>query len=394
MKTLKLMTLALFALAAGAIAQAQEIQNFRRAVQASPELTAESVTFRLAADYATVVSLQASWAVGEDGSKTVKMEKGEGGIWSITLPRPAPELYTYTFIVDGVGMLDPSNIFVQRDGTRYMSAILVDGGYADNYKESSHAGNIEHVWYYSATNDMTRRMYVYTPYGYDRNNKSKKYPVLYLLHGGGGDEDAWSTLGRTQQILDNLIEQGKASPMLVVMPNGNPNQYAAATLMIPVKTDIKKYPSNFDNYDSLVADIVPFIEKNYNVIKDRKGRAIAGLSMGGGQSFYVGFRNLDKFANIGIFSSGLLGGAYAGREAFDPEAQMPGLISTPEKFNRLDALYLSCGESDERLKGIEEFYNQLKDLGFKNLYYETYPGGHEWHVWRRNLSSFVQKIFK
>ncbi|MBO6045865.1 MAG: esterase [Bacteroidales bacterium] len=391
-------TLAAAALLAAATfgLQAQELQNFQRPQPVvSPELTAETITFRLRADYATEVSVHASWmGYSPEAAKAGKMTKGPGGVWSVTFPRPASELYTYTFTVDGVSTLDPANIFVQRDGTRYMSAVLVDGGYADNYKECKHPGNVEHVWYYSATNDMTRRMYVYTPYGYDRNDKKTKYPVLYLLHGGGGDEDAWSTLGRTQQILDNLIEQDLAVPMLVVMPNGNPNQYAASTLGIPVKEGIPAPRSTFDNYDSMVADIVPFIEKNYNVVKDRRSRAVAGLSMGGGQSFFIALRNVDKFANVGIFSSGLIGGAAANMDPFDPEVQMPGLISTPEKYNRFDVFYLSCGEQDNRITGNTEFYEKLKGLGYKNLVYETYPGGHEWHVWRRNLSSFAQKIFK
>ena len=370
-------------------ASAQEIFNFGRQAVVSPELTEETITFRLVANYATEVGIQASWA----GYGVQPMTKGERGVWSITMPRPASELYTYNFVVDGISTLDPSNTFVQRDGTRYMSAVLVDGGYADLYKEATHKGNLEHVWYYSAENDMERRMYVYTPYGYDAKGK-KKYPVLYLLHGGGGDEDAWSTLGRTCQILDNLIEQGKAVPMLVVMPNGNPNQYAASTLQFPVKQDVRQYASGFDNYSSLVADILPYVESHYNVIKNRTGRAVAGLSMGGGQSFYIGLRNIDVFANIGIFSSGLLGGSGAGQAAFDPEAQMPGLISNPAKYNKLDLFYISCGEQDNRIGGTKEFVDQLNALGYKNVFYETYPGGHEWKVWRRNLSAFVQKVFQ
>ena len=370
-------------------ASAQEIFNFGRQAVVSPELTEETITFRLVANYATEVGIQASWA----GYGVQPMTKGERGVWSITMPRPASELYTYNFVVDGISTLDPSNTFVQRDGTRYMSAVLVDGDYADLYKEATHKGNLEHVWYYSAENDMERRMYVYTPYGYDAKGK-KKYPVLYLLHGGGGDEDAWSTLGRTCQILDNLIEQGKAVPMLVVMPNGNPNQYAAATLQIPVKQDVRQYASGFDNYSSLVADILPYVESHYNVIKNRQGRAVAGLSMGGGQSFFIGLRNIDVFANIGIFSSGLLGGSGAGQAAFDPEAQMPGLISNPAKYNKLDLFYISCGEQDNRIGGTKEFVDQLNALGYKNVFYETYPGGHEWKVWRRNLSAFVQKVFQ
>ena len=388
MKSVKLFLFSFLALAAGSLS-AQEIANFGRQAIVSPELTAETITLRLAADYATQVSVQASWA----GYGAQPMTKGERGVWSITMPRPAPELYTYSFIVDGVSMPDPANIFMQRDGNRYMSAVLVDGDYASLYKEADHRGNVEHVWYYSGDNDMERRMYVYTPYGYNPKGKTK-YPVLYLLHGGGGDEDAWSTLGRTCQILDNLIEQGKAVPMLVVMPNGNPNQYAANTLQIPVKQNVKQYRSGFDNYDSMVADIVPYIDSHYNVIKNRKGRAVAGLSMGGGQSFFIGLRNIDVFANIGIFSSGLLGGTGAGQAAFDPEEQMPGLISNPAKYNKLDLFYISCGEQDNRIGGTKDFVDQLNALGYKNVFYETYPGGHEWKVWRRNLSAFVQKVFK
>ena len=366
---------------------AQEI--FSRQSVVSPELTEETITFRLNANYATEVSIQASWA----GYGAQPMTKGEGGIWSITMPRPAPELYTYNFIVDGVLMPDPANIFMQRDGTRFMSAVLVDGDFASLYKEATHKGDLEHVWYYSGENDMERRMYVYTPYGYDPKGKTK-YPVLYLLHGGGGDEDAWSTLGRTCQILDNLIEQGKATPMLVVMPNGNPNQYAASTLQIPVKQDIKRYASGFDNYASMVSDIVPYIEKNYNVIKNRKGRAIAGLSMGGGQSFYIAFRNVDLFSSVGIFSSGLIGSNAIGGAPFDGEAIIPGLYSQPAKFNRFDVIYLSCGEEDNRIDGMKDFKAKLDEKGYKGVVWEQYPGGHEWKVWRRNLASFVQLLFK
>lgn len=371
---------------------AQEMSSlmFRARVK-SPELSADSITFRFVAPKARKVSVSASW-LGYNPS-ALPLTQGKDGIWTAAVALPAPELYTYTFIVDGVSMLDPSNVFVQRDGARYMNAVLASGGYADLYAESNQPGNVEHVWYPSAENDMVRRMYVYTPACYDRNDRKTKYPVLYLLHGGGGDEDAWSTLGRTCQILDNLIAQGKAKPMLVVMPNGNPNQYAAQTLGIPVKTDVKTYPSMFDNYASLVADIVPYIEKNYNVIKNRKGRAVAGLSMGGGQSFFIAFRNPDKFANVGIFSSGLIGSAAIGGEPFDAESHFPGFYTDP-KYNVFDVLYLSCGEQDGRIDGMLDFKEKLEANHFKGVVWEQYPGNHEWKVWRRNLASFVQLLFR
>ncbi|MBQ9498862.1 MAG: esterase [Bacteroidaceae bacterium] len=374
-------------------ANAQEMNSlmFRAGVK-SPELKNDSVTFRFVAPKARTVAVSASW-LGYDPSK-LPMTQDQTGVWSVSVPQPSPELYTYNIVVDGVTMLDPSNVFVQRDGSRYMNAFLVRGDFADLYAESSKAGDVEHVWYYSAENDMMRRMYVYTPAGYDPSNKSVKYPVLYLLHGGGGDEDAWSTLGRTCQILDNLIAAGKAKPMIVVMPNGNPNQYAAQTLGIPVKENVKKYNSNFDNYSSLVADILPYVEKNYNVIKNRKGRAVAGLSMGGGQSFFIAFRNVDVFANVGIFSSGLIGSAAIGGAPFDAEALFPGMYSAPQKFNRFDVIYLACGEQDNRIDGMLDFKKKLDANGYKGVVWEQYPGAHEWKVWRRNLTSFVQLIFK
>ncbi|MBR4038213.1 MAG: esterase, partial [Tidjanibacter sp.] len=329
---------ALFALSATLSLNAQELQNFtRRQPVVSPEVTDSTVIFRLSAPYATEVSVSPSWlGYGPEAQQMGKMTRGDGGVWSVALPRPESELYTYTFTVDGVSTLDPVNIFVQRDGTRFMSAVLIEGGTADLYKERIGGGDLEQVWYKDSTNDMTRRMYVYTPAGYDPKDKRTKYPVLYLLHGGGGDEDAWSTLGRTRQIMDNLIAEGKATPMLVVMPNGNPSEYAARTQMLPTKQGLT-FASGFDNYESMTNDIVPYIEANYNVITNRSGRAVAGLSMGGGQSFYIGFRHIDKFANIGIFSSGLLGGS-VGAGAFDAEKEMPGIYSNPAKYNKLDLL--------------------------------------------------------
>ena len=383
---------AVILLASSLSAGAQEMNSlmFRRGVT-SPELSEGNITFRFIAPKARKVEVSPSWL---GYSKTLPMVQGEDGVWSVTVPQPDPELYTYTFMVDGVSMLDPANIFVQRDGSRYMNAVLIPGGYADDYAECSKPGNVEHVWYYSAENGMTRRMYVYTPYGYDRTDKKTKYPVLYLLHGGGGDEDAWATLGRTCQILDNLIAKGKAKPMFVVMPNGNPNQYAAQTLGIPVKQDVKQYASGFDNYSSLVSDILPYIEKNYPVIKDRKGRAVAGLSMGGGQSFYIAFRNVDTFANVGIFSSGLIGSSAIGGAPFNAEEHFPGMYSTPAKYNRFDVIYLSCGEDDNRIDGMKDFCKKMGESGYKGIVWQQYPGGHEWKVWRRNLSDFVQLIFK
>lgn len=374
-----------------AFAQEMNSLNFRAAVK-SPEVAGNEVTFRFNAPKARKVQVSGSW-LGYNAEQG-NMTQGPDGVWTVKLSVPGPELYTYTFVVDGVSTLDPANIVVQRDGSRYMNAFLVEGGFASLYKESRKPGNLEQVWYYSAENDMTRRLYVYTPYGYDRNDKKTKYPVLYLLHGGGGDEDAWSTLGKTIQIMDNLIEQGKATPMIVVMPNGNPNQYAAQTLQIPVNPNTKQYASGFDNYSSLTSDIIPFIDKNYRTIAKKEGRSVAGLSMGGGQSFFIGFRNVDLFSSVGIFSSGLIGSTAIGGDKFDAEKTIPGMLSKPKKFNKFDVIYLSCGEEDNRIDGMQEFRQTLLQKGYDGVVWEQYPGGHEWKVWRRNLSSYVQLIFK
>lgn len=373
-----------------AFSQEMNSLMFRRSVK-SPEITEEGITFRFTAPKARKVQVAASWL--DNNPAAAEMVQGQDGTWSVTLPLPEPELYTYNFVVDGVQMLDPANVLVQRDGARYSNAVLVEGGHADLYKESDRPGNVEQVWYHSAENDMIRRLYVYTPYGYDHKKTKVKYPVLYLLHGGGGDEDSWSTLGRTCQILDNLIASGKAKPMLVVMPNGNPNQYASQTLMKPVKQDVRKYNSNFDNYTSLVADIVPFIEGRYNVIRNKSGRAVAGLSMGGGQSFYIAFRNVDVFSAVGVFASGLIGSSAIGGQPFDAEQQIPGMLTQPEKFNKFDVIYLSSGEQDNRIDGMKKFKETLDAKGYNGVVWEQWPGGHEWKVWRRDLATFVQLIF-
>ena len=373
-----------------AFSQEMNSLMFRRSVK-SPEITEQGITFRFTAPKARKVQVAASWL--DNNPAAAEMVQGQDGTWSVTLPLPEPELYTYNFVVDGVQMLDPANVLVQRDGARYSNAVLVEGGHADLYKESDRPGNVEQVWYHSAENDMIRRLYVYTPYGYDHKKTKVKYPVLYLLHGGGGDEDSWSTLGRTCQILDNLIAAGKAKPMLVVMPNGNPNQYASQTLMKPVKQDVRKYNSNFDNYTSLVADIVPFIEGRYNVIRNKSGRAVAGLSMGGGQSFYIAFRNVDVFSAVGVFASGLIGSSAIGGQPFDAEQQIPGMLTQPEKFNKFDVIYLSSGEQDNRIDGMKKFKETLDAKGYNGVVWEQWPGGHEWKVWRRDLATFVQLIF-
>lgn len=379
---------------------AQEIGNFmRRQRIVSPEIGEESVTFRLSAPYADTVQISGGF------TPTVKIEtprgtmdmptrpdmtRDENGVWSITLPLPEPELYTYSFIVDGVSINDPSNIFMQRDGTRYLSVLLIPGERTENYYEANQRGNLNQVWYESPTLEITRRLFVYTPYGYA--DSKTKYPVLYLLHGAGGDEDAWSTMGRTCQILDNLIEKGLAKPMICVMPNGNSTQYAARTLMIDEKPRDPNaqgmgmmgnlYPK------SIVEDIVPFIEKTYRVDARPKSRAIAGLSMGGAHTITTSLMYPGFFDYICPLSMGIMNRGNDEEMMANYETQFKALKKEGYKL-----YFLACGDSDFLFESAKVLDQMLTDNGLKHTFFVT-PGGHTWSNWRIYLNTFAPQLFK
>ena len=374
--------------------QAQELTNFSFWGQkpiVSPEIQNDSVTFRLKADYATIVKLSGSW-MENPWTGTIDMTRGENNVWSVKIPLPAPEIYTYNFVVDGVAVNDPQNVLVQRDGTRYLPMLLVPGERTENYGEANQHGTVSHPWYHSKLLGMDRRLTVYTPYGYE-NNPKKKYPVLYLLHGAGGDEEAWTSMGRTAQILDNLIEKGLAEPMIVVMPNGNANQAAARTLNIPEK------PMAFNRWDreafekmsdaekdlamngyvrSLCTEIVPFIEKNYRAIAKPASRAIAGLSMGGGHTISASILYPEMFDYICPLSA-------AG-------SATPEQIATLKKAG-VKLYFLACGNTDFLFQGAEEMHAKLNEQGLKHEYFVS-DGGHVWANWRLYLNTFAQKLFK
>ena len=384
---------------------AQEIANFMgRERIISPEIGEENVTFRILAPYADSVKINGGFtptvkmetSFGSfDVPSSVDMTRDEKGIWSITLPLPEPELYTYSFVVDGVSINDPTNVFMQRDGTRYLSVLLIPGEQTENYYEASQRGNLNQVWYDSPTLGMTRRMFVYTPYGYA--DSKDKYPVLYLLHGAGGDEDAWSTMGRACQILDNLIEKGLAKPMICVMPNGNPTQYAAQTLMIPEK------PRDPNNQEmgmmgsaypkSIVEDIVPFIEKTYRVDAKPKSRAIAGLSMGGGHTITTSLMYPGFFDYICPLSMGI------GMRFGNNDANQEEIMKTYEtQFKALKKAgyklyFLACGDSDFLFESAKTLDQMLTDNGLKHTFFVT-PGGHTWSNWRIYLNTFAPQLFK
>ncbi len=384
---------------------AQELANFMgRTPIISPEIGDQNVTFRISAPYADSVQISGGFC------PTVKMEtsfgamdvpsnlnltKGENGVWSISLPLPEPELYTYSFLVDGVSVNDPNNIFMQRDGTRFLSVLLIPGKLTENYFEAKQRGNLNQVWYESPTLEMTRRLFVYTPYGYA--DSKDKYPVLYLLHGAGGDEDAWSTMGRACQILDNLIEKGLAKPMICVMPNGNPTQYAARTLMIDEKQVDRNNPAMgmMGNLypKSIVEDIVPFIEKTYRVDAKPKSRAIAGLSMGGGHTITTSLMYPGFFDYICPLSMGIgmrFGGNDADQEQIMKtyETQFKALKKSGYKL-----YFLACGDTDFLYESAKTLDKMLTDTGNKHTFYVT-PGGHTWSNWRIYLNTFAPQLFK
>ena len=375
----RILTFAL-ALSFAAGLNAQELTNFAFWNQkpiVSPEIQNDSVTFRLKADYATVVKLSGSW-MENPWTGTIDMTRGENCVWEVKIPLPAPEIYTYNFVVDGVSVNDPQNVLVQRDGTRYLPMLIVPGQRTENYVEANQHGTVSHPWYDSKILGMSRRLTVYTPYGYE-NNPKKKYPVLYLLHGAGGDEEAWTSMGRTAQILDNLIEKGLAEPMIVVMPNGNPGQAAARTLNIPEKPYDWRDPANRDLYvKSLCTEIVPFIEKNFRAIAKPASRAIAGLSMGGGHTISASILYPELFDYICPLSA-------AG-------SATPEQIAALKKAG-VKLYFLACGNTDFLFQGAEEMHAKLNEQGLQHEYFVS-DGGHVWANWRLYLNTFAPKLFK
>ena len=372
---------------------------FSRNVVKSPEINADnSVTFRLHAPKAIAVQL-----TGDCVDGVVSMKEDSLGVWSYTTGKLEPELYSYSFIVNGMRMLDPSNIYQNRDVATWTNIFIISdqkGDKGDLYSVNKVPhGNVSKVWYESPTLKLTRRMTVYTPAGYD---KGKNYPVLYLLHGAGGDENAWSELGRAAQILDNLIAAGKAKPMLVVMTNGNPNTAAA-----PGEWDFGMYqpamggggvqlPQAAASMDESFMDVVNFIEKNYKVAKNKANRAICGLSMGGGHSFQISKRFPNTFDYVGLFSAAVSVGQWGDR------TPLLERMNTNEEYNKqMAALFgakpklywIAIGKTDFLYQQNADLRKWLDSKGYPYTYRET-DGGHIWRNWRIYLTEFSQMIFK
>ena len=376
--------LAVALLALGSL-NAQELTNFafggRGPRIVSPEVKDGKVTFRLAANYATRVQLSGNW-MANPWTGSEDMQKGENGIWEITIDAPEPEIYTYNFIVDGVSVNDPLNDKVQRDGTRYLNMLFIPGERSENYYEAKNHGSVTYCWYDSPSLGISRRMCVYTPYGYEKNPKAK-YPVLYLLHGGGGDEEAWTSMGRAAQILDNLIEKGLAKPMIVVMPNGNPNQKAANTLGLETVQMDRQDPKWQNAYvNSLVKEIVPFIDKEYRTIAKADGRAIAGLSMGGGHTTSATILYPGVFSYICPLSCGI-------RESDELDNQLLGIKKAGYKL-----YWIGVGKEDTMAyQGSLVLDEHLTKNNMPHTLFVS-DDAHVWKNWRLYLNTFARLLFK
>jgi enterochelin esterase-like enzyme len=379
----------------------------------SPEVLPDRrVTFRLLAPEATKVSVTGDWPGGIH-STTTPMTRDEKGVWSATVGPLTPEFWIYTFSVDGVTTIDPRNINTRRNTTRIENWLIVPGPESADYA----VGNVPHgtvslQWYPSLVGEATRRTVVYTPPDYERG--TGRYPVLYLLHGGSGDENAWIECGRAVQILDNLIAQGKAAPMIVVMPNGNITRIASPDFVTaPPALPANQDPGRFRRFpDSLVKDLVPFIDKTYRTLADRDHRALAGLSVGGAQTMYAAFNNLDLFAWVGAFSGGypVMPGAAIDVPAPPNAASLRGPDLTksldPAKFAslmpqldaganaRLRLLYISIGTADTLQETHKVVKQVLKDKGVRYTLMEFPDYIHEWPVWRVSLRDLLPRLFR
>lgn len=388
----------------GATPQAAVPFGFPRGPK-SPQIAPDgAITFRLLAPHADKVTLSGSWQVFQ--SPPLEMTKDQNNVWSITLPSLKPEVYTYTFNIDGVSAIDPGNAFVNRDGFRYLSMLLVPGQGSALYEESSLPhGTIHEVWYPAPGLQMPRRrMFVYTPPAYEEG--TQKYPVLYLLHGAGGDEDAWDSMGRANEIFDNLIASGKAKPMIVVMTNGNYNQTAAPGI---TDQNIATQPSEtlptVTFGQSMLNDVIPFVDKHFRVLADKDHRAIAGLSMGGAQSLFIGLNHLDTFSYVASFSGAFV--MWPGvRGPVDPAAPRTAVrqlipAGIDQSFPTLDShandklhlLYISCGLDDGLLSVNQQYLEWLNKKGIQ--YKQTQLAGyaHEWPFWRISLADLLPQIF-
>ncbi len=355
----------------------------------SPEVQEDkSVIFRLYAPEAKSVKLFGTWM--SDIRSEVEMTRNDTGLYVIKVGPLTPDMYVYKYIVNEIRILDPNNPVVVRDGSYIESRLMIPGERTELYdvKNVPH-GRLSIIWYPSPTLGMDRRMIIYTPPDYENGNES--YPVLYLLHGGGGDEEGWTSRGRANYILDNMIAAGRAKPMLVVMTNGLPTVAGAPgnrpihTLNVNTRNPGTMITGKFEQ--SLVKDIIPYIENNYRVTADPDYRAIAGFSMGGYHTQKITNANPGKFNYIGVWSMGL----YSNFGTYNKDDHVAQLKVLKESSPKV--YWIGCGKEDFLYKGVTDLRALYDELGFDYIYRES-EGGHSWNNWRLYLSEFVQLLFK
>ena len=367
----------------------------------SPEIHANNtVTFRLMAPEATKVSITGDFLPMQiretprgtsESPGVVDLTKNANGVWEFTTPAPlASELYNYSLIVNGVRITDPNNPYSMRDIATVTSIFIIGGGIGDLFKVNNVPhGTVSRHWYHSPNLNLTRRVTIYTPPGYEAS--SEHYPVLYLLHGAGGDEEAWMALGRASQVLDNLIAQGKAKPMIVVMTNGNAGQTAA-----PGESDRGMYKPSFMGdtrmdgaFEAAFHDVMTFVESNYRTINTKAGRAIAGLSMGGFHSLHISKQYPDKFDYVGLFSSAIGIQQNVTSPVYDNfDGKLKKQFATPPKL-----YWVACGNTDFLYQANLDYVKMLADNKYPHVYRES-DGGHIWKNWRIYLTEFLPMLFK
>ena len=319
------------------------------------------------------------------GGKKYDMQQTEGGLWTVTTQPQVPGFHYYSLIIDGVSVADPASQSFY-GCSRWSSAIEIPEAGMDDFEvKAVPHGEVRTVHYYSKVEKAWRPLMVYTPAGYEEGKQD--YPVVYIQHGGGEDHRGWMEQGRTAQIMDNLIAADKAVPMIVVSSNSNVQNRNGGFGGGYSWQGMQTFRSE------LIENIIPFVEKNYRVKKDRHSRAMCGLSMGGGQSFYIGLRSPEVFANVGVFSTGMFGGI-RGASNFDLEKEVPGMLTDTKTFNQqLDVFFVSCGEQDPRIEYTRNIVQTMRDGGV-DVKFNSYPGDHEWQVWRKSLHEFAQYLFR
>jgi enterochelin esterase family protein len=344
----------------------------------SPEVDQNGrVTFRLSAPNAKGVQLHC------EAVKAATMLRDDQGVWSFTTEPLEPDLYVYSFEVDGVRTIDPKNPLIKYNLLNTESQVHVPGPQSLPWEISdAPRGQVHHHFYRSAAAGDDRDFYVYTPPGYDPA-ASARYPVLYLLHGYSDDATAWVSVGRANVILDNLIARKQAKPMIIVMPLGYGTMDIVNAGWQRVR-DRQLWQRNQDQFrETLLKEVIPTVEKNYRVLADRNSRAIAGLSMGGSESLLVGLNELERFAWVGSFSAGGLG--------TNLDSQFPGLDEKAKPKLRL--LWVGCGEQDGLVGSNKALSEWLKSKGIEHTWVQT-PGQHSFRVWRRYLAQFAPLLFQ